>query len=319
MPIFSPPSLIDRYRGCILGQAVGDALGAPFETMPASAIYYGFGFARQIVAAPPVDQLEYTDDTQMMIGVAETLIAHGRIRQDELMAAFVANIDSDRAYGAGTHRIMDLAATGGDWRALSASIFPGGSLGNGAAMRVAPIGLMFHDNLEVVDEQAVYSAVVTHSHPVGIDGARMMAIAIALAMRDTAFDRESFLGELLSRAATEEFAEALTAARDVIPDGTVGQLGTSLEAYRSVPTAIACFASHPDSYADAVGRAIGLGGDTDTLAAMTGALSGARLGITSIPNHLLAMLENGPKGRDYLDRLACRLHNIRIINNQTQA
>lgn len=115
--------MLDRFRGCILGQAVGDALGAPFETMPASAIYYGFGFARKIVAAPPVDRLEYTDDTQMMIGVAQTLIAHGRIKQDELMAAFVANFDSGRAYGPGTHRIIDLAATGG--RCPQAS-FPAG-------------------------------------------------------------------------------------------------------------------------------------------------------------------------------------------------
>lgn len=287
--------------------------------MPASAIYYGFGFARKIVAAPPVDQLEHTDDTQMMIGIAETLIAHGRIKQDELMAAFVTNFDSNRAYGSGTHRIIDQAAGGGDWRALSASIFPGGSLGNGAAMRVAPIGLMFHDSLDVADEQAVHSAVVTHSHAIGIDGARMMAMAVALAMRDGAFDRGSFFDQLLSRAATEEFADALTAARNLTPDGPIGQLGTSLEAHRSMPTAIACFASHPDSYGDAVGRAIGLGGDTDTLAAMTGALSGARLGIASIPKHLLAMLENGAKGRDYLDRLACRLHDIRIAKNQNPA
>jgi ADP-ribosylglycohydrolase len=76
-------SLLDRFRGCLLGQAVGDALGAPFETMPAEAIYYGFGFAKEIIAAPPVDRLEYTDDTQMMIGVAENLADHGRIGRSQ--------------------------------------------------------------------------------------------------------------------------------------------------------------------------------------------------------------------------------------------
>jgi poly(ADP-ribose) glycohydrolase ARH3 len=92
------PSMADRFRGCILGQAVGDALGAPFETMPADAIYYGFGSARKILAAPPVDRLEYTDDTQMMIGVAETLAQYGEIKQDELMREFVANFDAARLW-----------------------------------------------------------------------------------------------------------------------------------------------------------------------------------------------------------------------------
>ena len=307
MPSAQTPSLLDRFRGCILGQAVGDALGAPFETMPASAIYYGFGFARKIIAAPPVDRLEYTDDTQMMIGVAETLISHGRIRQEELMAAFVANFDPARAYGPGTHQIIDFAAAGGDWRSLSATIFPGGSLGNGAAMRVAPIGLLFHEDLERVAEEAVHSAVLTHSHPIGVDGARLLAIAIAIAIRDPAFDRAAFFAELIHQVATEEFSEAVTQASQLTLNDNVSQLGTSLEAHRSVPTAIACFASYPESYADAVGRAVGLGGDTDTLAARTGALSGAHLGIQGVPAHLLALLENDTMGRDYLDDLARRL------------
>lgn len=304
----SAPSLLDRFRGCILGQAVGDALGAPFETMPASAIYYEFGFARNIIARPPVDQLEYTDDTQMMIGVAETLVAHGQIDQTELMRAFVANFDAARAYGPGTHQIIDVASVGGDWRALSATIFAGGSLGNGAAMRVAPVGLLFHDDLDRVAEQAVYSAVPTHSHPVGVDGARLFAIAVALAVRKGAFDRAAFFDELVRQAATAEFSDALSQAAAMTSNDNVGVLGTSLEAHRSVTTAIACFASYPDSYTDAVGRAIGLGGDVDTIAAMVGALCGARLGVQSVPAHLLSMLEDGLRGRTYLDELARRLH-----------
>jgi poly(ADP-ribose) glycohydrolase ARH3 len=241
--------------------------------MPASAIYYNFGFARKIVAVPPVDRLEYTDDTQMMIGVAEALALDGEINQDNLMAAFVTNFDAARAYGPGTHQIIETAAGRGDWKALSASIFPGGSLGNGAAMRVLPIGLLFHDDLDRVEHEAVESALPTHSHPIGVDGARIMAIAVALMIRDG--------------------------------------LGTSIEAHRSLPTALACFASYPDSYDDAVGRAIGLGGDVDTIAAMVGALCGAHLGLHAVPTHLLAMLEDGPKGRSYLDTLAQRLLAVR--------
>ena len=308
MPASPASSLCDRFRGCILGQAVGDALGAPFEAMPADAIYYGFGFARKIVAAPPVERLEYTDDTQMMIGIAETLAQFGEISQDNLMRAFVDNFDAARAYGRGTHQIIELAARGGDWKALSATMFPGGSLGNGAAMRVAPLGLFFHDDLDQVERQAVESALPTHRHPIGVDGARILAVAVALLIREPTFDPIAFYAELLQRATTDEFRECLRCAAGLARDDHVGALGTSLEAHRSGPTALACFASHPDSYPDAVGRAIGLGGDVDTIAAMVGALCGARLGVRAVPNHLLAMLEDGATGRQYLDSLAQRLH-----------
>ena len=304
-----PPTTLDRFRGCILGHAIGDALGAPFETMPGDAIYYGFGAARRILADPPGDLLEYTDDTQMAIGVAETLIAHGAIRRAELMRAFASNFDAARAYGAGAHQIIEMAAKGGDWAALAQSIFPGGSLGNGAAMRAAPIGLFFRHNLDRVDEQAVESALVTHTHPVGIDGTRIFALAIANLMEAASFDRSQFYDQLINRAGTEEFRDALETASRLGPDDSIARLGVSVAAHRSVPTAIACFASSPDSYADAVGRAIGLGGDVDTIAGMTGALSGAYLGIDAIPAHLLARLENGNKGRTYLDDLARQLHD----------
>jgi poly(ADP-ribose) glycohydrolase ARH3 len=307
----TPVSLLDRFRGCMLGQAVGDALGAPFETMPGSAIYYGFGSARKILASPPVDVLEYTDDTQMMIGVAETLVERGHIDQDFLMQAFVANFDARRAYGAGAHQLIEHAACGNDWRKLADSIFAGGSFGNGAAMRVAPIGLLFHGDLDRVEHQATLSAVVTHTHPIGIDSARLFAVAVALSLHGGTFSSEAFFGELQKRAATDEFCMALEQASNLTGDSYVGALGVSVEAHRSVPTALACFASSPASYEDAVGRAIGLGGDVDTIAAMTGALSGARLGISAIPAHLINLLEDGAKGQSYIDRLATRLHDAK--------
>ena len=89
---------------------------------------------------------------------------------------------------------------------------------------------------------------------------------------------------------------------------TLAFLGSSLEAHRSVVTAIACFAASPDRYEDAVARAIGLGDDTDTLAAMAGALCGAHLGVGAVPGRLLDRLENGRKGRSHIGRLAARLH-----------
>src|SRR5262249_43366198 len=106
---------------------------------------------------------------------------------------------------------------------------------------------------------------------------------------------------------SEEFRWHLSVAAGLTARHSLGVLGNSLEAHRSVVTAIACFAVSPRSYEGVVARALSLGNDTDTLAAMAGALSGAHLGRGALPPALLAHLEDGAKGRTYLEELACRL------------
>src|SRR3954471_14924622 len=133
------PTLTDRFRGCLLGLAVGDALGAPFEGIDAYGIYHAFGTARAIVERPPVDALCYTDDTQMMIGIAEALLEDGRIVEETLVRHFAENFDINRGYGPAARRVIEAARAGEDWRLLSRTLLPGGSLGHGAAMRVAPV------------------------------------------------------------------------------------------------------------------------------------------------------------------------------------
>lgn len=298
----------EQFLGCLLGQAVGDALGAPYEGLPDDVIHR-MGPADRLVREPTEDVLYYTDDTQMAIGVAETLIERGGIDEDALAASFAANYDPDRGYGPGAVRILEAVRDGADWRPLAEGIFPGGSLGNGAAMRAAPIGLLFGDDLDLVAEQAERSAAPTHTHPIGIDGARLIAVATALAMREGPFDRGAFYRELAPYAQTDEFRWQLSVARKLRPSDSVGGFGNSLEAHRSVVTAIAIFAASPDDYLAAIARAIGQGNDTDTLAAMAGALSGARLGAEAIPASLVEKLEDQHKGRTYLEVLAGQLHD----------
>jgi poly(ADP-ribose) glycohydrolase ARH3 len=304
-----PPSVpVERFLGCLLGQAVGDALGAPYEGLPADHVFWSFGPASDLVQNPDGDLLRYTDDTQMMIGVAEVLIAHGAVVADELDRAFVANYDPERGYGRGARRILEAMAAGEDGRSLAATIFPGGSLGNGAAMRAAPIGLFFHGDLALVCEQARQSALPTHVHPLGIEGAQLFALAVALVVREEHFDRRAFYRTLLDHCQAEEFHWALESASKLRRKHSLGFLGNSLEAHRSVVTAIACFSVGADSYEEVVARAISLGDDTDTLAAMAGALAGAKLGIEAIPSRLREQLEDGPKGRAYIEQLARLLH-----------
>jgi poly(ADP-ribose) glycohydrolase ARH3 len=302
----SLPTLSDRFQGCMLGLAVGDATGAPYEGLPGDMIFQ-LGPARSIVETPSGKTRFYTDDTQMAIGVAEALIECCEIREEALCAAFARNYDPARGYGQGARRIIEAIIAGEDWRGIAQRLFPGGSFGNGAAMRVAPVGLMFCDDLDLVSAQAELSASPTHLHPLAVDGARILALAIALATREQRFVRSEYFGELQKRAKTEEFQWQLSVAAQLNSNDTVAGFGNGLEAHRSVVTAICCFAGSPDCYTDTIARAIGQGNDTDTLAAMAGAISGARLGMGAIPSHLVESLENKIKGRTYILQLASKL------------
>lgn len=301
-----PPE--SRFTGCLLGQAVGDAFGAPYEGLSADNIYWGFGAPDELLRNAAGEDLFYTDDTEMMIGVAETLVEHGRVDEDGLCRAFVTNYHPERGYGRGARLVLEAMATGGPWWEIARTNFPGGSLGNGAAMRAAPVGLLYCDDLDRVAEEARLSALPTHVHPIGIEGAQTLAVAVALAVHGPPLDRREFYRELLRRVQSEEFRWHLSAAARLRRGDTVSFLGNSLEAHRSVVTAITCFAHASGSYEDAVSRAVSLGDDVDTLAAMAGALSGAHLGLEAVPSHLLDKLEDGPKGRSYIGRLGGRLY-----------
>jgi poly(ADP-ribose) glycohydrolase ARH3 len=308
---------LDRFLGCLLGQAVGDALGAPFEGLPADFIYWTEGPVHELLAQPSTDVLRYTDDTQMMIGVTETLIEHGEIQQAALAQRFAANYEPDRGYGSGAREILRCMGEGGDWHMLAETIFSGGSFGNGAAMRVAPVGLLFCHDLERVAKQARESALPTHRHPLGIEGAVLLAVAVALAVQGPPFDRRAFYRTLKDHCQSEEFQWQVRAATKLRRQHSVGFLGNSLPAHRSVMTAIACFTTSPNSFEDTVAKAIALGDDTDTLAAMAGALSGAHLGHSAIPDRWVERLEQGPKGLAYLRELAEKLHQRHVNSSRT--
>lgn len=307
----SQASRSDRFVGCLLGLAVGDAVGAPYEGLKHTDIFFQFGTPDKLVTNPSGDTLYYTDDTEMTIGVAETLAECGLIDETRLCRAFADNYHPERGYGPSARHVIEAMKGGGDWRTLAATLLPGGSFGNGAAMRVAPVGLVFAEQPETLWEQARLSALPTHTHPLGIEGAQLLAFAVSLALRATIFDRKAFWRELLSRATTEEFRWHISTATKLKPSDSLAGLGSTLHAHRSVVTAIACFAATPGDFEMVIGRAIGLGDDTDTVAAMAGTLVGAFAGVGAIPPGLLDKLEDGPaKGRAYLAELAVRLAGI---------
>jgi poly(ADP-ribose) glycohydrolase ARH3 len=303
------PILKDRFEGCLFGLAVGDALGGKFEAQTADAIRARFPSVESLMAYPQ-EEIWYTDDTQMAIGVCEALIERGEIVEDVLCRAFVANYLPSRGYGRGARAVLDAMEDGRDYRQVAERHFPGGSYGNGAAMRVAPVGLLFRDDRRRLREQAKLSALPTHLHPLGIEGAQLLAIAVALCSSMERFDSAGFFGELLGACESEEYRAKLAEAAQVQTPEDLAGLGNRIEALHSVPTAIASFALTPDSFEQTIGNVIFLGGDTDTLAAMAGALSGAYVGAGRLSNRLVALLESSPKGRVYLQQLAGQLFAV---------
>lgn len=305
----SMPIVKDRFTGCMLGLAVGDALGGKFEAQSADAIRARFPTSESLIAYPTVE-LWYTDDTQMAIGVSEALIESGEIVENVLCRQFVANYLPSRGYGRGARAVLEAMDDGYDYRQVAGQYFPGGSFGNGAAMRVAPIGLVFRDDRQQLWDQARLSAIPTHLHPLGIEGAQLLALAVALGSSMDKFDHHGFFAELLGACVSEEYRAKIEASSHVRAPEDLAVLGNRIEALHSVPTAIASFGLTPDSFEQTVSNVIFLGGDTDTLAAMAGALSGSYLGADRLPSRLVGLLESSPKGGAYLKRLSEQLFEV---------
>lgn len=236
--------------------------------------------------------LEYTDDTAMTIGVAESLIAVGHFDGSHMAATLAARYAAEpwRGYGNGPPEVFGNLERGAPWDQAASGLFGGtGSFGNGAAMRVSPVALFAHPDTSTVVEIARQSATITHTHPEGIDGAVTQALAIdyvlGLSPKDHA-DPVSMLAHIRPHLSTDRFLEKLDMVEWVTTNRRFDQLptlGSGITAHTSVPTAVACYLLQQDSFADAITTAISLGGDTDTIASMTGALVGSHLGLASIP------------------------------------
>jgi ADP-ribosylglycohydrolase len=163
-----------RAQLSLLGLSLGDATGERlFAVAPAAR-------AARVLDRPA--PWSWTDDTAMAVSVVETLAVCDGIDADELAARFARRYvrEPARGYGAGAHEILSAIAGGVPWRAAAGAAFGGqGSAGNGAAMRVAPVGAYFAGDLPAAADHAARSAAPTHAHPEGVDGAVAIAVLAA--------------------------------------------------------------------------------------------------------------------------------------------
>lgn len=295
-----------KFRGALLGVAVGDALGAPFEG--------GDEFPSDRLAGllDTHKPLRYTDDTHMTLGVAESLVERRQFDGAHMAAVFARNFAEEpwRGYGAGPPEIFRLLGEGVPWDQASAKLFGGqGSAGNGAAMRVAPVALFAWPRLPVAAWLARQTARITHAHPLGVEGAVLQACAVTLLLQHPTgvpLDIPRFLGMLRAPLHGSRYLDKLDLVAELIYAGERDggrKLGNSVLAEEAVPAALYAFLRQPDSFTDAVTYAICQGGDTDTIASMAGALAGAYLGEDAIP----VQWRENVEGRDELRRLAGEL------------
>jgi poly(ADP-ribose) glycohydrolase ARH3 len=293
-----------RYRGVMLGVVIGDAFGAPFEGHV--GLVDPDDVKRVVCASTP---LRYTDDTAMTIALGESLVRCGGIDDNDLARSYAAQwaLGPERGYSGTTAAVLGAVHAGASWQELVAAP---GRASNGAAMRVAPVALYAASSPEAVIDLAMRSARITHTHPSAQLYAAVHATAVDVALSHpatTPVDPGQFIAAVTSRAGDSEserrLRRAALLAGGASADEIAATLGTGLLAAESVPAAICAFLRHPRSFADAIRFAVGLGGDTDTIAAMTGAISGALLGEAAIPGRWVSRVEGTGQLRGLADRL----------------
>lgn len=271
-----------RALASLSALAVGDAFGSQFFVPDNRR----FLTDRELPPGP----WQWTDDTEMAASVYTEVVRGGAVDPDRLADSFARRHDFDRGYGPATGRMLRLVREGGDWRSLASEMFEGsGSFGNGAAMRVAPLGAWYAEDLDEVVEQAAVSASITHTHPEAVDGAIAVAVAAALVARRETMGAGPFLDRVVEHLPQGRVREAVRDARALLitsnPLGVAAELGNGsrVSALDTVPFALWAAARYRSGLASALWATVAPGGDMDTTCAIVAGILGAGLPEGAIP------------------------------------
>ena len=337
--------LLDAFQGCLLGMAVGDVLGCPVEGMPPDLIRERFGTISSLVHPLEKDfpNLYYwrvpglhSDDTQQALTIADVLIEHGRLEVFNILSIWeaMAHTTIYETYPETGRRKKSSCSLGchrGTGKALKNRLkhpfLPTSSFaGDGAAMRVAPVGLFYWNDPTNRVDAAVKSALLTHRHPLAVISTAAVAAAIAAVMSGGRKKRgkKKVLDLIIreTRRAEKLLLEQYGNLLDPSPDRFDGCFSEALErlpqwweiedpsvqesiceyarvsdpilksehlfitknhALLAIFTAILVALKHLGSFRSSIIETVNLGGDTDTVAAITGAITGARAGLDNIP------------------------------------
>ena len=307
--------LVDHYKGCLLGLAVGDALGMPVEGMAADQIEACVGTVCEMID-PSSDHFhcnlkkgQFTDDTEQTLILARSIIEMGcfdvenfAIKLKEWGVSWLENPALNRGVGFTSQTSIQEMLAGSSWRESGLAIPTCGS-----AMRAAPIGLVYHCNLDLVARYADLQSLPTHSSPSARAGAIAVAVGVALSFLGFSSSNVVDMTASFCRPVDVDLSESLLMIKDLLdldPREALDAIGTSPMAIETVPAAFYCYLKFAPKEA-LINAATG-GGDTDSIASITGALVGAGKGTSWLPQSWLACLE----GREDIEEVAIELKRV---------
>jgi ADP-ribosylglycohydrolase len=288
---------LKRARVALEGLSVGDGFGERFFRNGAEILIQN--------RALPKPEWNYTDDTNMALSIYEVLRLHGKIKQDELAASFAEHYHMLRGYGPAMHGLLARIREGEDWKSAAGSLFSGqGSFGNGAAMRVAPLGAYYADNIDAVIENAALSAEITHAHVEGIAGAIATAVATAYAwrLREAAErpTRQEFIDLVIPHVPNSIVQMKLRHARNLAESASVMLAisalgnGSQVSAQDTVPFVLWSAGEQLDNFQEAMWQTVDAYGDIDTNCAMVGGIVASYVGVENVPADWIASREPLP-------------------------
>ena len=295
---------IDKIKGILFGTFLGDSIGSRFERrLPDEIKPLDY---RSVLGNPP---RYYSDDTQMTISVFEEMVENGYINRKSLTSRFLNRFATWRGYSGGMLEVFEMWRRGNDLEKSAHTLYDGtGSFGNGAAMRIAPLSLFYSlDQVDLLFEQVRICSSLTHTHPFGIAGAQLQAYTVLLALND--IKPEDWMRYLLALPIDSVYKIKLNKvgfclAKNASPGDVAKEIGNGSDALGSVPAAICSVLKNPNSFTDTVLFAVSIGGDSDTIGAMAGSISGALMGFDKIPQEWLINLEDDKEGKTFIDTLA---------------
>jgi ADP-ribosylglycohydrolase len=309
----------------VLGGAVGDALGAPYEGLWSDAIPAEDALLEGFAEFEGYPRGQFTDDTQLTVATLRSVVKLGDVSPAHVARSIAALWKKQAVIGPGgacTHAALSFLRTG-DWRACGAAA---GQAGNGTAMRTAALGLFFLAAPERLPAAVADVSRITHQDPRSIAGGVAVAKAAQLLAGDSADEPHSFCQAVSdsTRPYAAAFAEMIArlpslareppeVALPVIAWSGMDrpEFDTPIITPFVIPTVLAalwCLLRHRQSWSQAVAGAIRLGGDVDTLGAIVGALAGVAHGVGAIPPRLVETVQQS----EQLRALALRYHAVAL-------
>ncbi|MBF0502243.1 MAG: ADP-ribosylglycohydrolase family protein [Candidatus Riflebacteria bacterium] len=279
---------IERALKSLVGLWVGDAYGEQFFARPIP----------ECESVIPAGTWKYTDDTCMALSIVEELMTSGEIRQQSLAQRFAERYSKEpaRGYGAGVRTLLEKYRDNLDCNYEARNLFGGGSYGNGAAMRVAPLGAFYCDDIESLIREAEKSAAVTHAHAEGRAGAIAIALATGFVSANPAISGQEMLRKIVSHMELSKVRQQIEYAMDIPAqdlERAAMDLGTGrkVTAQDTVPFCLWIVANYRESYESALWNTLRGGGDLDTTCAIVGGIVSCR---HKVPERWIASCERLP-------------------------